>query len=194
MTEASSDKQALRAALKRDRAALSATAWERQSAAIVSHLQDYVAMHTCVRVALYAPLTARREVDVGGLDPWLRARGAQVAYPLMHDGELGFAWVQTPQQLEARGAFAQPLPTCPRVLAGELDLVVVPALAATAAGYRLGYGSGFYDRVLPAFCPPGRAVCVVFAAQLLSELPVASHDHACDGVITELGWAAPVRG
>lgn len=187
------DKRTLRASLKRERAALTESVWAEQSAAIVSHLQDYVTRRTCTRVALYAPLVARREVDVSALAPWLRARGVHVAYPLMSGDELGFAWVQTADQLEERGAFAQPLATCPHVLAGELDLVVVPALAATATGYRLGYGSGFYDKVLPAFCPPGHAVCVVFAAQLRSELPVASHDHACDGVVTELGWPRAVR-
>lgn len=193
MTDPSDVKRALRTGLKRDRAALSEAAWRRGSAEIASHLKDYVVANACARVALYAPLAARREVDVSSLDPWLRARGARVAYPLMRGDELGFAWVQTPEQLQmphgTTSAFAQPLATCPRAVPGELDLIVVPALAATAAGYRLGYGSGFYDRVLPSFCPPGRAVCVVFASQLRGELPVADHDHACDGVVTELGWA-----
>jgi 5-formyltetrahydrofolate cyclo-ligase len=61
----------------------------------------------------------------------------------------------------------------------------VPALAVSPDGHRLGYGAGFYDATLPDFRPPGTAIAVVFDFQVLVELPVLSHDVACDVIVTD---------
>jgi 5-formyltetrahydrofolate cyclo-ligase len=63
--------------------------------------------------------------------------------------------------------------------------VIVPALAATPDGHRLGYGSGFYDVTLPELRPPALAVTVLYSFQLLAELPTLEHDVACDVVVTD---------
>ncbi len=67
----------------------------------------------------------------------------------------------------------------------ELDLVVVPGTAFTAAGVRMGRGRGYYDKYLAQ--PGVRAVKigVCFAHQLVGELPSDSHDVAMDRVITD---------
>jgi 5-formyltetrahydrofolate cyclo-ligase len=183
-------KPALRAALKRERAALEVAEWRDRSLTIVQHVQRYLEPTAARRVGLYAPMESRREVDVRPLDAWLRSRGAAVAYPTMQEGVLGFAWVRTPSALTTRSLFPQPDASCPRLAAGELDVIVVPALAATPTGFRLGYGSGFYDRVLHSFCPPATSVCVVFESQLRTVLPVDAHDVPCHVVITERGIAS----
>lgn len=186
-SEAPRDKATLRALLRQQRATLPLEVWRQDSDAIVRHVEQYVRAQRITSVALYAPLEKRREVDVSPLDGWLRARGARVAYPFMRGPDLGFAWVSAPNDLCALGGFPQPHVAAQRAKPGELGLIVVPALAATPHGLRLGYGSGFYDRVLPTYCPPGRALCVVFENQVLRELPVSPYDVACAGVITETG-------
>ena len=65
-------------------------------------------------------------------------------------------------------------PTGPAVGLGEIDMVIVPGLAFTPAGDRLGYGQGYYDRFLPTV--PAASVGVCFADQLVDELPVTAHD------------------
>ncbi len=60
---------------------------------------------------------------------------------------------------------------------------LVPGLAFTPDGYRLGYGGGFYDRFLTDF--PGVTIGLCFEALLQSELPVEAHDQRVDWVITE---------
>jgi 5-formyltetrahydrofolate cyclo-ligase len=64
---------------------------------------------------------------------------------------------------------------------GSIGLVLVPGLAFTVDGRRLGQGGGHYDRFL-ARCP-APAVGVCFAEQLLDELPVERHDVALSRVI-----------
>ena len=65
----------------------------------------------------------------------------------------------------------------------HLDLIVVPGLAFTADGNRLGRGAGFYDRFLSKI--PGHTVKVgvCFAFQLLLEIPVECHDVRVDAVV-----------
>lgn len=194
LADASGAKPALRAELKRKRAALSTEEWTKLSLAIVSHVQRYLETMPASRVALYAPIEVRREVDVRPLDPWLRARGSSVAYPRMQEATAGFAWVHSPSALVTQARFAEPDASCPTVGPGELDVIVVPALAASRDGFRLGYGSGFYDRALSSFCPPATSLCVVFESQLQPQLPVATHDVACDVVFTERGIASKRGG
>jgi 5-formyltetrahydrofolate cyclo-ligase len=73
-------------------------------------------------------------------------------------------------------------PTGPAVDVGEIDLVVVPGLAFTVAGDRLGYGLGYYDRFLPSLSAPSVGVC--FADQLVDEMPLAAHDVRVDSVVS----------
>lgn len=187
------DKVSLRLRLRRQRSSIDESHWRARSSMIVGQLLAYFDSHPITAVASFAPIVSRREVDVRPLDAWFRARGIRVAYPMMDAESWGFRWVTDTATLTNRAGFPQPPSSLPRVAPGELGAVLVPALAATHDGYRLGYGAGFYDRVLPVFCPPARALCVVFHDHLLSSLPVDAHDFACDGVLTEDGVLAPSR-
>ena len=63
------------------------------------------------------------------------------------------------------------------------DVVIVPGLAFTLDGGRLGQGGGWYDRFLPRRRPDCLMVGVCFTEQLRSEVPTAAHDVQLDLVI-----------
>lgn len=65
------------------------------------------------------------------------------------------------------------------------DVVVVPGLAFTPAGDRLGQGGGWYDRFLPRLRPECVTVGVAFAEQIVDVLPVEAHDVRVDRVVTD---------
>jgi 5-formyltetrahydrofolate cyclo-ligase len=66
------------------------------------------------------------------------------------------------------------------------DMLLIPLLAFDAAGGRLGYGGGFYDRTLPLL--PGRfRLGCAFTAQQVDEVPVGPYDVRLDAVATEDG-------
>jgi 5-formyltetrahydrofolate cyclo-ligase len=67
------------------------------------------------------------------------------------------------------------------------DLVIVPGLAFTAAGDRLGQGGGWYDRFLSGVRADCTTVGVCFAEQVVDELPVEAHDVTMDHVVTDSG-------
>jgi 5-formyltetrahydrofolate cyclo-ligase len=70
------------------------------------------------------------------------------------------------------------------------SVLLVPLLAFDAAGHRLGYGGGYYDRTLAALHDTGKiiAVGVAYAGQEVSELPRREHDEPLDAVVTEKGF------
>jgi len=81
----------------------------------------------------------------------------------------------------------EPAQGCEHVDATAVDWVLVPGVAFDRAGGRLGYGGGYYDRLLPLL--PGRAARVAgaFSAQIVDEVPAAPHDITMDIVVTEEG-------
>ena len=64
------------------------------------------------------------------------------------------------------------------------DLIVVPGLAFTAAGHRLGQGGGWYDRFLPNINGRAKTVGVCFSEQVVEVLPQESHDVVVHQVIS----------
>lgn len=65
------------------------------------------------------------------------------------------------------------------------DVVVVPGLAFTQRGERLGQGGGWYDRFLPGVRADCTTIGVCFGPQLVESLPVEGHDVRLDHVITD---------
>lgn len=67
----------------------------------------------------------------------------------------------------------------------EFDVVIVPGLAFTADGRRLGQGGGWYDRLLLRVRDDCVTVGVCFASLLVGDLPTEPHDVQLDRVVTE---------
>lgn len=64
----------------------------------------------------------------------------------------------------------------------ELDALIVPGLAFTKEGYRLGFGGGYYDRFLSHY--RGDTLALTYELQLMDELPIEVHDLAVGKLIT----------
>ena len=61
---------------------------------------------------------------------------------------------------------------------------IVPGLAFTRAGARLGYGGGWYDRLLGEAAPVAVALGVAHVFQIVDALPVEPHDRTLSGVVS----------
>jgi 5-formyltetrahydrofolate cyclo-ligase len=79
----------------------------------------------------------------------------------------------------------EPLPGCPRISRDTIDFVLVPGIAFDREGRRLGYGGGYYDRLLPLLSPRAARVAGAFELQLVDRVPAAPHDIAVDAIVTE---------
>lgn len=185
-------KRQIRRQMRSVRAAIPEAAVATRSARIVETLRELPLLRAAKALALFWPISDRREVDLRELDAWARSDGKSLYYPFMDptpDGyRTGFRPASNPSALANRGrGFLEPPPEAPAAVAGDVDVVCVPALAVSADGHRIGYGAGFYDATLPDVCPPARSVCVAFSFQLLAEVPRQEHDLACDIVVTDRG-------
>ncbi|MGG0716495.1 5-formyltetrahydrofolate cyclo-ligase [Robertmurraya massiliosenegalensis] len=63
----------------------------------------------------------------------------------------------------------------------QIDLLIVPGLAFTKDGYRLGFGGGYYDRYLEDY--KGQKLALAFPLQLVKKLPIESHDIPVDKIV-----------
>ncbi|HEX6102321.1 MAG TPA: 5-formyltetrahydrofolate cyclo-ligase [Alphaproteobacteria bacterium] len=127
------------------------------------------------------------EIDVRPILYHLHAAGHPIALPVVIKRGLPLlfrAW--TPGKALVEGSFGVPRPDKDQP---ELtpELLIVPLLAFDRAGYRLGYGGGFYDRTLAGLRQNGRvlAVGVAFSAQEVSSIPRDATDERLDWMVTE---------
>lgn len=84
----------------------------------------------------------------------------------------------------------EPLAATPAVDPAAVDWVLVPGVAFDRAGRRLGYGGGFYDRLLPLVPATAPRVAGAYALQVVDAVPAAPHDIAIDVLVTEAATLA----
>jgi 5,10-methenyltetrahydrofolate synthetase len=80
----------------------------------------------------------------------------------------------------------EPDPTvCAAAALGDVDFVLVPGVAFDSHGGRLGYGAGYYDRLLRGAAAGTPLVAAAFDVQLVDAIPMDAHDRRVDSVVTE---------
>jgi len=79
----------------------------------------------------------------------------------------------------------EPPQDAPRVEASAVGAWLVPGLAFAKDGARLGYGGGWYDRLMAAARPDSRKVGVAHRFQVVPELPSEPHDVRLDEIVTD---------
>ncbi len=156
---------------------------------------DRLSARPAPAVAVYASLQFEPPTDA--LRRRLREAGHRVLLPVAEpDGRLGWVIDHGAEATAWGVSSADPAIGHPPVVGfgarllidEQVAVLLLPALAATVAGDRLGQGGGYYDRLLAEL--PGVAgggplrVCLVGTDELLDELPKESHDEPVDVVVT----------
>jgi 5-formyltetrahydrofolate cyclo-ligase len=174
------DKSELRAAIRGDLAMLRPLVRAQQeelvNAAVVSDLSWRGAGTVLVYHAVGHELSV-----VSAVNDAMR-RGIRVCFPRVESGNtLSLRTVGGWTQLEP-DALGIPAPAAdaPLVTPMEIDVALVPGIAFTGAGARLGQGGGYYDRLLPGL--GGLSVGVGFDCQIRDSLPMEAHDRPVDEV------------
>nr|WP_183637054.1 5-formyltetrahydrofolate cyclo-ligase [Niveibacterium umoris] len=175
------------------REALDVAQRSRMTAALVEHLAPLLDRLSPRVLGFCWPY--RGEPDLTGfVADWLGAAPGRVAalpVVLAPDQPLAFsAW--TPGETLQPDAFGIPVPAEFRRC--DPDLVLVPVNAFDGAGYRLGYGGGFFDRTLAAREPAPRSIGVGFELGRVESILPAPHDRPLDWIVTETGTCGPFRG
>lgn len=74
---------------------------------------------------------------------------------------------------------------CEKILSEDIEFVLVPGVAFDAQCNRLGYGGGFYDRLLEDLGPFASFVAPAFALQIVERVPIEEHDIPLNVIVTE---------
>lgn len=178
-------KAEIREAMKKRRATLDAVwslAASRKVAERITSLPEFKRADViCCYLALSGEVDSQAILDAA----W--KVGKKVAVPAARDdGEYYPAWL-TPSESVTTGRFKVRQPTVPFwAKPDRFDFVVIPGLAFSEKGVRLGHGAGFYDRMLARLgakveCKAG----ICFSFQFLPEVPATEQDVGMDLVVTE---------
>jgi len=181
-------KSRLRKDILKVRNALSPAQAAEKSARIVEKL---LAMDEYSRAdTIMAYLDFRNEVRTGELVKRAMSAGKNVAVPVTDITARRLTpslLVDFPGDLQP-GAWGilEPKSQAIRPLdPAKLDLIIVPGVAFDLAGYRLGYGHGFYDRFLPRTGPGTVFAGLAFDFQVLPDIYPGPHDIPVHFVLTE---------
>jgi 5-formyltetrahydrofolate cyclo-ligase len=87
----------------------------------------------------------------------------------------------------------EPDTRCAPVAPDAVDWVLVPGVAFDRECRRLGYGGGYYDRLLPSIAASAPRIAGAFELQVVDRVPATQHDLGVDAVVTEERTLAPSR-
>ncbi|SMX37351.1 5-formyltetrahydrofolate cyclo-ligase [Octadecabacter ascidiaceicola] len=153
------------------------------------HLSSVLAGYRGVPLAGYAQM--RTEIDPTPVMEEASAHGP-VCLPVIEAAghPLKFrAW--SPDCTMIDGAFGARIPESGDWITPEI--LIVPLVAFSRSGGRLGYGGGFYDRTLEGLraIKPTLAIGFAYAAQEIDDLPLEPTDQPLDLIVTEQGIIEP---
>jgi len=185
-------KAAVRRQMRARRRVLSGEARARASASVCSRLAaDPAIAHATEtpgrRGAIAVYLASPDEID---LSPFIRemlGRGATVVSPRWNGESYDLARIAGLSDGDLRkGPMNIPEPAAAETVEpGEVAVWILPGLAFTTDGKRLGYGGGWYDRLLAAAGDDAVKIGVAHDFQVVDDLPVAAHDIFVDRVVTD---------
>jgi len=182
--ELTSWRRAERARLIAAREALDAATLERLRLCIDAHLERSFPGLAAAKLAFCWPI--RGEYDARSLLRGLRSRGALTALPVVVASKQPLVFREWhPGVALAAGPLGIPFPTDSELVAPTA--VLLPVVGWDEAGYRLGYGAGFFDLTLASL--PKRPVVIGVGYELtrMPSIHPQSWDVPMDWVVTERG-------
>lgn len=172
----------------------------QRRAALTPHDRRVLSENACARLEQAVDLRKYRvlgfcwpirgEFDVRSIADRHLAAGGVVALPVVvtKAAPLEF-WRWTPGMAMQTGVWNIPIPRIREVVAP--DLVIAPLVGFDRAGYRLGYGGGYFDRTLAASLPRPFAVGLGYEESALETIHPQPHDIAMNMIVTEQSTLIP---
>ena len=194
MTEIREIKKQYRLKVKAERKLIEQPEKEELDRAICTRFLSLASYRYSKTVLLYAPL--KGEIDVMQIARAAWESGRDVAFPRCDPATrtMTFHPVRGESELSP-GSFGilEPAADSPTLDFGSAGTMVcvVPALVYDRAGYRIGYGGGYYDRFLSDY--PGAKIGLIYSRFLADRVPHGRFDAASDALITEKGVIIPCQ-
>ena len=185
----SQEKEALRKTMREKRTKIAGEAKSDMDAAICAQLlarSDIVSDDSPVAVYLASP----REIDLSLFIEKMLAKGVMIVAPRWNGKTYEMAKLESlnPSSLR-RGPMGILEPENAEIIPPEcIRAWIVPGLAFTRDGRRLGYGGGWYDRLLGAAPPDAVKLGVAYPFQILPSIPCEETDIMLSDVVHPIAW------
>jgi 5-formyltetrahydrofolate cyclo-ligase len=145
--------------------------------------KEYIAAQI---IFMYHPF--RKEIDTREIIKDALIKNKKVILPKISGGKLDTFFIKDLQKDLKLGSFniMEPDPlTCKKASLSCIDLIIVPGLGFDLNFNRLGYGGGFYDRILGKIGKKAKKIALAFDLQIFDNIPTCLHDLKVDIIITE---------
>ena len=172
---------------KQVRAALSAEERAEKSREIERRLFQWDAFKIAENASVF--MSFRDEVDTHHLIDMMRVTGKRVYVPIVdkENNDLLLSLFHGYDELEESDfGIMEPRINPSRIKEVDvLDFVLVPGLRFSKDGYRIGFGGGYYDRLLSKLGPDVPRVGICFEEQVVDFVPAEEYDEILDAVVTD---------
>ncbi len=188
MDDIKEKKNSIREEIARRLSSIPARELAGKQAKIEERLLEFANYLEARSVLLYLP--PGTGVDTKNILAQTESMQKSIILPLFDRGDSAFQLLKL-QSIATdlrKGYHGQPEPDpdkCRPVLVDEIDIAFIPGIAFDEKGGRLGPGDGKYDRLIPKLPNTARKVSLAFEEQLVSQVPMESHDKYVDIIITD---------
>ena len=183
-------KQSIRTRIRAERESLSADIRLAHSAAITGRLLQLPEYRQAETVLGYMNFGAEFASELFAAQAL--ADGKRLVLPKVnhHTNHLDLYFVEDFENQLAQGLWGIREPVverCERLNAlNEVEFILLPGVAFTREGARLGYGGGFYDKLLARMTHRPALVAAAFSLQIVEQLPQEATDIKVERIVTEL--------
>lgn len=178
------DKPALRAEARERRRIMTQDEKQSARASLDGQLRQLVAAYQAQRIGCY--LSTTDEPPTRDFIDWAMAAGIEVLVPVSRDDGL-MDWALCDNHGESLDVLGMPIPTSE--LLGPMaidnaDVLLIPASLVDRQGGRLGWGRGYFDRMLGSMAHRPPVFAVVYDHEIIDQVPREAHDQGVDGAVT----------
>jgi 5-formyltetrahydrofolate cyclo-ligase len=184
--EVLSEKKKIRVKIKNLLDSLSVQTHKLKSRIITDALLKSDEYREAETIFIYYPF--RKEIDTREIIKDALAKNKKIALPKVSGSEIKIFFITGVKKDLKPGSFDILEPDISRCQEADLksiDLVIVPGLCFDLNFNRLGYGGGFYDRILEKLDKKVKKIALAFDLQIFNNVPACSHDKKVDIIITE---------
>jgi len=144
---------------------------------------EFLEKNSFKSVLLYASFGS--EVDTWRIFERCKKLSIKTAFPKVNEMKkaLDLYWVESLKELSKGYKSILEPKTEKKAYLNDIEVILVPGLAFDKNCFRLGYGGGYYDKLLSE--KTGLAVGLAYEEQIISELPIEKHDKKLDFIITD---------
>ena len=179
------EKNAIRQDLRAKRKAQSPSIKKEKDVKIHSRLVHLSLFRRAKRVLFYAPIPHEKEVETWNImKKYFKKKIITLPVTNKKDTSITLKIITSLEDTELRDLnFPEPKKHCKEMAPGNIDLAIIPGIGFDKDGNRLGFGHGYYDRLLKKLhCP---VVALAYDFQILHAIPRHKHDMRVHTIVTE---------